>query len=60
MKKEYILSIVYDTSTEEIESITEAIEEDSDQCLWFDTGKETLKIPKGMLKYIDSNILGIS
>ena len=60
MKKEYIVNIVYDPDTEEIESISETIEEDEKQCLWFDTGKKVLKIPRGMLKYLDGNVLGIT
>ena len=61
-KKEYRLSIDYDTDTEEIESLSEVLEQESDTNIWFDTGEEVLKIPTEMLKYIeDSNgVLGIA
>ena len=61
-KKEYRLSIDYDTDTEEIESLSEVLEQESDTNIWFDTGEEVLKIPSEILKYIeDSNgVLGIA
>ena len=61
-KKEYRLSIDYDPDKEEIERLSEVLEQESDTNIWFDTGEEVLKIPTEMLKYIeDSNgVLGIA
>ena len=61
-KKEYRLSIEYDTDTEEIESLSEVLEQESESNIWFDTGEEVLQMPSEILKYIeDSNgVLGIA
>ena len=61
-KKEYRLSIDYDTDTEEIESLSEVLEQETNTNIWFDTGDEVLQVPTEVLKYIeDSNgILGIA
>ena len=61
-KKEYRLSIEYDTDTEEIERLSEVLEQESSVNIWFDTGDEVLYMPSELLKYIeDSNgILGIA
>ena len=61
-KKEYRLSIEYDTDTEEIESLSEVLEQETTTNIWFDTGEEVLQMPSEILKYIeDSNgVLGIA
>ena len=61
-KKEYRLSIEYDTDTEEIERLSEVLEQETNTNIWFDTGDEVLYMPSELLKYIeDSNgILGIA
>ena len=61
-KKEYRLSIEYDTDTEEIERLSEVLEQESEANVWFDTGEEVFQIPSEILKYIeDSNgVLGIA
>ena len=61
-KKEYRLSIDYDPDKEEIERLSEVLEQEITTNVWFDTGEEVLKIPTEMLKYIeDSNgVLGIA
>ena len=61
-KKEYRLSIEYDTDTEEIERLSEVLEQESSVNIWFDTGDEVLYMPSELLKYIeDSNgVLGIA
>ena len=61
-KKEYRLSIDYDPDKEEIERLSEVLEQEITTNIWFDTGEEVLKIPTEMLKYIeDSNgVLGIA
>ena len=61
-KKEYRLSIEYDTDTEEIERLSEILEQETNTNIWFDTGDEVLQLPSEVLKYIeDSNgVLGIA
>ena len=61
-KKEYRLSIEYDTDTEEIERLSEVLEQETNTNIWFDTGDEVLYMPSELLKYIeDSNgVLGIA
>ena len=61
-KKEYRLSIEYDTDTEEIERLSEVLEQESSVNIWFDTGDEVLHMPSELLKYIEASngILGIA
>ena len=61
-KKEYRLSIEYDTDTEEIESLSEVLEQESAANIWFDTGDEVLLVPREMLKYLEKSqgLLGIT
>ena len=60
MKKEYNLTIVYDTETEEIDSYTTALDEEEEE-IYFDNGDEVIKMPAAILKYIDdASILGIT
>jgi len=61
-KKEYRLSIDYDPDKEEIERLSEVLEQEVTTNIWFDTGDEVLQLPSEVLKYIeDSNgVLGIA
>ena len=59
MKKEYNLSIIYDTDKEEIESYSETLDREEDE-IYFDTGEELIKMPSAILKYIEGNILGLA
>ena len=61
MKKEYKLSIEYDDESDEVDSLSEVLEEVGDDCIWLDTGDITVQLPKEMAKYLDeTGILGIA
>jgi len=61
MKKHYKLSIAYDDEGEEVDSLSEVLEEIGDDCIWLDTGDETIQLPMEIAKYIESEgILGIA
>ena len=58
MKKEYKLSILYD---DEVDSISEVVEDVDDGSIWLDTGDETVQLPAEIVKYLESDgILGIA
>ena len=58
MKKEYKLSILYD---DEVDSISEVVEDVDDGSIWLDTGDETIQLPPEIVKYLESDgILGIA
>ena len=58
MKKEYKLSILYD---DEVDSISEVVEDVDDGSVWLDTGDETIQLPPEIVKYLESDgILGIA
>ena len=58
MKKEYKLSIRYD---DEVDSISEVVEDIDDGSVWLDTGEETVQLPAEIVKYLESDgILGIA
>jgi len=58
MKKQYKLSILYD---DEVDSISEIVEEADDGSVWLDTGEETVQLPAEIVKYLESDgILGIA
>ena len=60
MKKHYKLSIAYDDDGDEVDSLPEILEE-FDDCIWLDTGKETIRLPMEIAEYIESDgILGIA
>ena len=59
MVKEYILKIAYDPDTEEIVSITEAIEHETD-VLYFQVNNKELKIPGSVACLLESDILGLA
>ena len=58
MKKQYKLSILYD---DEVDSISEVVEDVDDGSVWLDTGDETIQLPPEIVKYLESDgILGIA
>ena len=58
MKKQYKLSILYD---DEVDSISEVVEDADDGSVWLDTGDETVQLPAEIVKYLESDgILGIA
>ena len=58
MKKQYKLSIRHD---DEVDSISEIVEEADDGSVWLDTGEETVQLPAEIVKYLESDgILGLA
>ena len=58
MKKQYKLSILYD---DEIDGLSEVVEEADDGSIWLDTGDKTIQLPKEIAEYIEEDgILGIA
>ncbi len=58
MKKQYKLSIRHD---DEVDSLSEVLEEIDDGSVWLDTGEETVQLPAEIVKYLESDgILGIA
>ena len=61
MKKQYKLSIRYDDKGDEVDSLSEILEEIDDDCIWLDTGEITIQLPAEIAKYLESDgILGIA
>ena len=61
MKKQYKLSIEYDDKCDEVDSLSEVLEEIGDESIWLDTGEITIQLPMEIAKYIESDgILGIT
>ena len=61
MKKQYKLSIEYDDTLEEVDSISEELSEEGDECIYLETGDGVIKLPLELLPYLkDSEILGIA
>ena len=61
MKKEYKLSILYDDKGDEVDSISEVVEDADDGSIWLDTGDETVQLPAEIVKYLESDgILGLA
>ena len=61
MKKQYKLSIEYDDDSDEVDNLSEVLEEVGDDCIWLDTGDITVQLPKEIAKYLDeTGILGIA
>ena len=57
MKKEYKLSNLHD----DVDSLSEVLEEIDDGSVWLDTGEETVQLPAEIAKYLESDgILGIA
>jgi hypothetical protein len=59
MKREYYLKIVYDTEAEEIESVTEDVD-DMEDTVYLDVDDHMVKVPKELVKYLDEGVLGLS
>ena len=61
MKKSYKLVIDYDDESEEVDGLSEVLEDIGDEGIWLDTGKETILLPPELAKYLDeTGILGIA
>ena len=61
MKKQYKLSIRYDDKGDEVDSLSEILEEIDDDCIWLDTGEITIQLPAEIAEYLESDgILGIA
>ena len=64
MKKQYKLSIEYDDESEEVDSLSEVLEEvriSDEDGLWLETGDGTIRLPLEIAEYIDKyGILGIA
>ena len=61
MKKQYKLSIEYDDSLDEVDSLSEVLEDIGDEDIWLDTGEKTILLPAEVGKYLEeTGILGIA
>ena len=61
MKKQYKLSSRYDDKGDEVDSISEILEDIDDGSVWLDTGEETVQLPAEIVKYLESDgILGLA
>ena len=65
MKKQYKLSVIYDDELDEIDNLTEILEEiriSEDEGVWLETDDgSTIQLPREIAKYIDEDgILGIA
>jgi len=62
MKKEYTLKIIYDPTNDEIDHLSEAVDEDVNFVIEVN-GKDipiTNEMGEYMMKYVDGNTMGIS
>jgi len=62
MKKQYKLSIKYDDTSDEVDSLSEELSIDGDDgAVGLDTGDGVIKLPSELLPYLrDTDILGIA
>ena len=64
MKKEYKLSIEYDDESDEVDNLTEVVNElriSEDEEVWLETEGGTIRLPLEIAEYIDKyGILGIA
>ena len=64
MKKQCKLSIEYDDESEEIDSLSEILEEmyiSDEEGVWLDTGDKTILLPPEIAKHLEeTGILGIA
>ena len=64
MKKEYKLSIRYDDKGDKVDSLSEDLTDiyiTDEEEVWLDTGEKTIRLPKEVAEYIESNgILGMA
>ena len=64
MKKQYKLSFEYDDESDEVDSLSEILEEikiSDEEGLWLETGDGTIRLPLEIVEYIERDgILGIA
>ena len=61
MKKCYKVTISSDNEIEEVDSISEILEDMETEGIWLDTGDETILLPPELAEYLEeSGILGIA
>ena len=61
MKKCYKLTIDYDDELEEVDGLSEALEEIGAEGVWLDTGDKTILLPPEIAKHLEeTGILGIA
>tara|TARA_Y100000310_G_C20352470_1_gene655036 strand:+ start:61 stop:246 length:186 start_codon:yes stop_codon:yes gene_type:complete len=61
MKKCYKLKIDYDDELEEVDGLSEVLEDIGAEGIWLDTGELTVLLPPEMAKYIEeTGILGMA
>ena len=64
MKKQYKLSFEYDDESDEVDSLSEILEEikiSDEDGLWLETGDGTIKLPLEIAEYLERDgILGIA
>ena len=62
MKKCYKLTIDYDDDLEEVDGLSEALQDiGASEGIWLDTGEKTILIPPEMAKYLEeTGILGLA
>ena len=61
MKKQYKLSITYDDALDEVDSLSEVLEDMDSEGIWLDTGEETILLPPELAKYVEeTGMLGLA
>ena len=61
MKKCYKLQVDYDDELEEVDGLSEVLEDIGAEGIWLDTGELTVLLPPEMAKYIEeTGILGMA
>ena len=64
MKKQYKLSFEYDDESDEVDSLSEILEEimiSDEDGLWLETGDGTIRLPAEIAEYLERDgILGIA
>ena len=61
MKKCYKLTIDYDDELEEVEELSEVLEDLGAEGVWLDTGKQTVLLPQEIADYLEeTGILGLA
>jgi hypothetical protein len=61
MKKCYKLKIDYDDELDEVDSLSEILEDIGGDGIWLDTGDRTVLLPPEMAKYLEeTGILGLA
>ena len=61
MKKCYKLTVDYDDELEEVEELSEVLEDLGAEGVWLDTGKQTVLLPPEIAAYLEeTGILGLA